>query len=179
VNVNAGTVPGTLRPGAANAVGTLTLGGGLTVASGARLSFHIGDGTTPADADTGGSTLGTLPDPTSNSFLNITGGTTMIGSGTVIVIDGTGATFTPGASYSFLVGQGAGGQSLAITDGGQFVLENFNASLATISFTGNATGNLYVNFTVVPVPEPAGLAAALVGTCLVWGTIRRRLKSGV
>src|SRR5207302_1721325 len=101
VNTTPGTFAATLRPGDASGVGTLELGGGLTVAAGGRLGFRITDASTPAAANTGGSTLGTLPNPTSNNYLNITGGTTTISTGTVVVLDGTGVTFTPGASYSY------------------------------------------------------------------------------
>jgi autotransporter-associated beta strand protein len=176
VNTTGGTFAATLRPGDATAVGTLELGGGLTVAAGGRVSFRITDASTPAAANTGGSTLGTLPNPTSNNFINITGGTTTVSSGTVIVLDGTGVTFTPGASYSYHVGQGAGGQSFTITNPSQFALTNVPADPASLSFTGTATGDLYVNFTAAtPVPEPAtALGVGLAGWAGLAAVRRRR-----
>ncbi|QOV88280.1 beta strand repeat-containing protein [Humisphaera borealis] len=149
--------PGTLRPGDASANGTLTVLAGLTVNTGARLGFHIQNAGLPAAADTGGSTTGTLPNPTSNNFLNITGGTTSISSGTVLALDGTGGTFSPFATYSYQVGQGAGNQNLSITTPSQFVFSNFNVSPASATFTANSAGALYVNITFVPEPATLGL----------------------
>ena len=87
--------------------------------------------------------------------LNITGGTTTIDNGMVVVLDGPGVTFTPGASYSYHAGQGAGPQSFSIVSPSHFALTNFPADTATLSFTGMASGDLYVNFTAAAIPEPA------------------------
>jgi autotransporter-associated beta strand protein len=174
VNTTPGTFAATLRPGNAGAVGTLELGGGLTVAAAGRLSFRITDASTPAAANTGGSTLGPLPNPTSNNYLNITGGTTTVDGGTVVVLDGTGVTFTPGASYSYHVGQGAGPQSFSIISPSQFALVNVPANPATLSFTGTASGDLYVSFTAAAVPEPATALGVGFAAAAGLAAVRRR-----
>jgi autotransporter-associated beta strand protein len=173
VNVTSGVLGGMVRAGNADGVGTLTLAGGLNIASGGRIGVQLLDGSTFAAPNTGGSTLGTLPNTTSNNFLNITGGTTTLSSGTVIAVDATGVSFAPEQSYSFLVGQGAGAQNLSITDPGQFVLSGFSLSPSAVSFTANNAGNMYLNLTF-PIPEPgtAGVVAA-AGLLLLRRTRRR------
>jgi fibronectin-binding autotransporter adhesin len=156
-----------------NAVGTLTLPAGLAVGAGGRVIVQLAGPATPAAVNTGGSTLGTLPNPTSNNFLNITGGTTTIDPSTLFTIDGTGVSFSPGQSYSYQIASGAGDQSaLNITNQAQFTAIGFGAT--GFSAGGTAGGAVYVNFT--PVPEPTMMLAIIaVGSAL--GYARRRTRS--
>jgi autotransporter-associated beta strand protein len=163
VTVNGGTVPGTIRPG--NSVGTLTLANGLTTTGNGRLAFDILNGSTPAAgaADTGGSTTGTVPNPTSNSFLDITGPLNL-SAGTTVVVVGTGVTFTPGTSYSFQVGRVSGTPTpAAINALGQFSFVDFSSQPASASLTVQAGGQNYLNFAFTPVPEPGLIGVAVVG----------------
>ena len=110
--------------------------------SGSSSAASIGDST---DA---------VPNPTTNNYVNITGGTTTISPGTVIVVDGTNATIGVG-SYSFRIAGGAGAQNFTISNSSQFSFINVPADPSSVSLTGDASGTLYLNFTTV-VPEPAG-----------------------
>jgi hypothetical protein len=123
--------------------------------------------------NTGGSSLGTLPNPTSNNFLNITGGTTTMDPGTLFTVNGTGVSFTPGQSYSYQIASGAGDQSaLNITNQAQFTAIGFAAT--NFLAAGTAGGAVYVNFT--PVPEPA-MVLAIVAVGSAVGYARRRIRS--
>jgi len=165
---------GILAPG--GSPGTLTLAGGLSTTAGSILSFGIFNGSTPAAISTGGSTIGALPNPTSNNFLNITGGTTLIDPGAIIRIDGTGVSFTNGSAYSYQVAQGAGDQSaLNITSPAQFVAVGFLADTTAFSLTGNGSGAIFLNFT--PVPEPTTILAASAGLLGLGAWVRRRRAS--
>ncbi|HEY1377746.1 MAG TPA: autotransporter-associated beta strand repeat-containing protein, partial [Gemmataceae bacterium] len=151
VTVNGG---GTLRPG--NSVGTMTLANGLTTTGTGQLAFELLNGLTPtpAAADSGGSTTGTVPSPTSNSFLDVTGPLTLSG-GTTIDVIGTGVTFDPAQSYSFQVGQDSPSATpFSINSLGQFTFTGFNAVPTSASLNGLATGQVYLNFAFTPVPEP-------------------------
>ena len=95
---------GTIRGGDGTGSGTLTLGNGLALAASANLGVRLSDASQPS-ALPGGSTLGTIPNPTSNNFLNITAGGLTANFATVqIVVEGTGAAFDPNLSYSYQIG---------------------------------------------------------------------------
>ncbi|MFO0808907.1 MAG: autotransporter-associated beta strand repeat-containing protein [Gemmataceae bacterium] len=161
---------GILAPGDTGA-STLTAGGGLTTVAGSIVSIRITNASTPAAISTGGSTLGTLPNPTSNNFLNITGGTTTIDVGTLFAIDGSGLSFTVFQPYSYQIAQGAGSQAgLNIATQTQFFPIGFQAT--GFSVTGSAGGAIYVNFT--PVPEPTTTFGIAVAGLAVAGYVRRR-----
>ena len=103
-----------------------------------------------------------MPNPTNNNFLNITGGvTSQLILAMVVFLDGTGVGFTYGGTYSYLVGQAPGNDFSATTGSnlnipyGQFTFIGFAVPPTDASLTGDASGNLYVNFTVSTVPEPA------------------------
>jgi autotransporter-associated beta strand protein len=165
ITVNPG---GVLAPGAAGAP-TLTAAGGLTTAAGGILAVRVTDGSTPSGTP-GGSTTGTLPNPTSNNFLNVTGGTTTIDPGTVFRIDGTGVAFTLDQPYSYQIASGAGNQSgLNITSAAQFVTVGFAAT--SLSVTGNASGAIFLSFT--PVPEPGTVLGVYAAAAGLVGGVRR------
>ena len=108
--------------------------------------------------------VGTVPNPTSNNFIHITGGgITADPTNIHILVDGGGNTFNPLLSYSYQVAQ-VDGQNLSgisITNQSQFTTSNFdNANQFLISVTGNSGGAIFLN--IAPVPEPTmvfGLAA--------------------
>lgn len=58
----------------------------------------------------------------------------------MVTLDGTGATFTPGVNYRYLIGQAAGAQSLSITSDSQFQFTGVTPAPGSVSFTGTATG---------------------------------------
>jgi autotransporter-associated beta strand protein len=182
VIVNGGTVPGTLRPG--NSVGTLTLSNGLTTNGNGQLAFELLNGQTPVAGapDTGASTLGTLPNPTTNSFLDITGGLTLSNASTIEII-GTGITFDPSQTYSFQVGRvtGSPAENL-ISNLSQFNFVSFNAPPTTASFHElGATGQVYLNFGFSSVPEPGSLSLAVVagiGLLPAFRRMRSRRRTG-
>ena len=93
----------------------------------------------------------------------MTGGLTGIDAGALIAVDGTGATFAPGTSYSYLVADGTGPQSFSITNANQFTFTNINANPASVSLTGDVSGNIYLNFSTVAIPEPALLGVLMMG----------------
>jgi autotransporter-associated beta strand protein len=181
VTVNTG---GTIQAGNANGVGTLTLNGGLNLTAGARTTFRITDGSTPS-ATPGGSTIGTIPNPTSNNFVDITNGGLNVAQPDIptlqFVINGTGTTFAIEQAYSYRVGRvfnNGQPEDLSAVQLSSTLFPNmfsavgFQATNFTLS--GDTQGNLYVGFT--PVPEPAtvlGVAAAVLG---VGGLIRRRSR---
>jgi fibronectin-binding autotransporter adhesin len=140
-----------LAPGVGNA-GTLTIQGG-SVAAGASLRIGITNGSVPGGLKSGASTLGTLPNPTSNTFLSSTAGALTIDPSAIILIDATGVSFTLGLPYSYRVGQAAAGASLtavSISSQSQFVPVGFEA----IDFNLTAqSGSLFLNFTPVSEPE--------------------------
>ena len=171
-SANGGAV-GTIAPG--NSVGTITLNGGLNLQAGAKWAIEIASSANPGTPGSGGSTIGTLPNPTSNDFINITSGGATISSGTVFAIDGGGQTFSASSNYSYQIAQGAGDQSAlninSLATPGQFTFSNVsNSGELSLSVTGDSSGRIYLNVT----PEPGtilGLAAAGMGLA---GWIRRR-----
>jgi hypothetical protein len=177
VTVNSGGMIRAVSLSAAN--NPLTLTGGLTLASGAKLGVRI-SAAGPSTATPGGSTQGTLPNASNNNFLNVTaGGLTAASLNTLnIVIDAAGSTFALNVPYSYQIGTFAGANlsTVNITDQSQFTPVNFGTALFTFSLTGNSSGALFLNLT--PVPEPAtvlGLAAAGLGLA---GFVRRTLRRG-
>jgi fibronectin-binding autotransporter adhesin len=169
------TVDGAIGAGNSS-VGTLTLANGLAVNAGGRVIVQLAGPATPAAANTGGSTLGTLPNPTSNNFLDIAGGVASIDPGTLITINGAGVSFAQGQSYSYQILRAPATDlsALNITNQAQFTAVGFSAN--NFSLTGNSGGAVYVNF-VTPVPEPAAvLVICLAGFGV--GYVRRRVRSG-
>jgi autotransporter-associated beta strand protein len=184
---------GVIRAGI-NGVGTLTVGD-LVFGTGATQSFRITTAGTPSGVNTGGSSGGTPGNPANNNNLHMTGSLipySLFNGGPDefntfrFIIDGTGAAFTPGQSYSYRVGQvdsnilglvlgdvtigpGAGEQA-------QFSTIGFAAS--DFSWTLTEGGAAYLNFTVAPVPEPATVLALAAGAFALGQLVRRcTLKS--
>ena len=155
---------GTIRGG--NSIGTLTLNATLEVAPGGSIFVEIAGGN-PASGP-GTSTIGTLPNPTSNNYLNITSSATIDPSATVIV-NVAGLT-TYNVPYSYQIAQSASDQSgLNINLDSQFT---FNVSVISgaTSLTGDATGAIYLNFTPT-VPEPASLLGLTALGFAIWRRI--------
>jgi fibronectin-binding autotransporter adhesin len=173
VTVNSG---GTISGGIAR-VGTLTVGGNVTLNTGAQQFFGITAAGTPSSAGTGGSSNGTIPNPTNNNFLDIGGSILPLGDTTTFhfTVDGTGTTFDGSQSYSYRVarvGTDAIG-AFIINDQSQFTAVGFAQSF-NFSVSGDGLGNVYLN--LAPVPEPAtilGLAAGVLG---LGGLVRRRRR---
>ncbi|CAN5216589.1 hypothetical protein BH11PLA2_BH11PLA2_02650 [soil metagenome] len=164
-------IAGTIRAGDTGSNVPLTLAQGLSTASGSTLYIDIFSGANPATISSGGSTtLDLLLNPTSNNFLNITGGTTVISPGTLVVIDGSTTTFLAG-SYSYRIASGAGTLNGTLVTANQFSFIGVpSVDLTSASLTADGTGALFVNFAVTP--EPTSLVAiAFVG---VVGLFRRR-----
>jgi autotransporter-associated beta strand protein len=176
VTVQAG---GTVKAGSAAGAGTLTVDGrAVGLAANAALGVRITDGSTPSSTP-GGSSLpaGGLPTLTSNNFLNVTGsGTLTVDPGMKVVIDGTGATFTAGAQYSYAVAQAptVTGLSTPITNPTQFQTVGFTATDFSLS---TANGVVYLGFTAAPVPEPLTVGLVAVAGLAVGGLVRRRRRA--
>jgi autotransporter-associated beta strand protein len=167
---NGGTIRGGDPTSSTN--NALTLGNGLTTNSGATIGVRL----ITLTPDT------TATNPASNSFLNITGGTTTINSLTNFLIDGSSLGFSTATSYQYRLMVGVGDQSAlninSITTPGQFTFANFaNASSFNFTVTGNNLNGGEVFLDVSPVPEPAmvlAVAAGGFGLSVVFRRIRRR-----
>ena len=185
--------PGGIIRGGVNGVGTLTVTD-LIFGTGATQSFRITSAGTPAGVNTGGSSGGSPGNPANNNYLNVTGlliPYSLLNNGPDefdtfrFIIDGTGATFSPGQSYSYQVGQfdlnllglllgdvtigaGAGEQAQFSTVG--------LANVSNFSWTLTAEGVAYLNFTVSPVPEPTTVLALAAGALGVGQLVRRRYR---
>lgn len=171
VLVNSG---GTIRGGDGSG-GTLTLGNGLTLGSGANLGVQLFDSSTPSNTP-GGSTIGTLPDPTSNNYINITSGILNANPANIhIVVDGGGNPFDPLLTYSYQIGQ-VNGQNLSgllVSNQSQFTPIGFSEP-HSFSLTGNSAGAVFLN--VSPVPEPATVLGLAAGALGLGRLVRRRLR---
>ncbi|QVL31497.1 hypothetical protein KIH39_22030 [Telmatocola sphagniphila] len=173
---------GAITPGngdiGALAVGTLNLGNGLTLSSGAIVGIKIADASTAASANTGGSTdLGSLPYPTHNNFIYITGGTTSISSGTTFNVDASSVSLKFPNSYSYLIAQGAGNvSSLDITNQTQFTTTNISSSQYELTVTGDSNGDIYLNFIAVPEPGFLMLIGSGMGLMVI-GQNKRKKRS--
>lgn len=159
LNVSGTGVAGTLAPGTGTA-GTLTAANSVTLEGGATLAVALTDNGTVGTVGGGESTQGTLPNPTSNNFLNAAGSLS-IDPATNFSIDGTTLTFNPGSTYSYKIAQAANSQAgVNINDQGRFTTANFsNAGNFTFSVTGDAAGVVYLNIAPVPEPTAVGLIA--------------------
>ncbi len=174
VTVNTG---GKIQGGGA-AGGTLTVAGNVTLNSGAIQGFRVTAAGTPSAANSGGSSGGTVPNPANNGFVDIGVSLLPLGDPATFqyVIDGTGATFTPGQSYSYQVARigtdviGA----FAVTNQAQFTTVGFDATPFTFEVTGNGAGAVFLNF--VPVPEPATVLGLAAGAMGLGGLVRRRFR---
>ena len=118
----------------------LTLGNGLTMASGANLGIRITDASTPpapAEARSG------LSRTTSNNFINITSGTLTLNPAIQILVNGTG-TFQPSQTYSYQVGarDRTKPQALSITNQSQFTTVGFSDPFS-FALTGNSGGAVF------------------------------------
>ena len=174
-SVNSG---GTLHGGTPGGIGTLTLGGPLTMGSGSKLSLRVNGVAGPEGAaGTGGSSTGT----NNNRVAITTGGANLSGlTADDIFVDVSGTTgFTWNVSQSYLVMTGAGDQTglniIGFTING-LPLEGNTFEAINVSLTGNEFGNVYLNF--VPVPEPATVFAVGAGVLGLGGMVRRRMKKG-
>jgi len=162
---------GTIRAGDSNGVGTLSLNGpGLTIGSAGTLAVKIST-TAGSSGATGSSSTGT-----NNNLLASLGSFTFDPAGK-ITIDGTGITdFTLNSPYSYKIATGAGNQStLLINNQSAFSTIGFSAD--TFSVTGNAGGDIFVNFTPVPVPEPTTVLGISVAALGLGAFVRRRWKA--
>lgn len=138
-----------LQPGSNTAIGTLQVTGNVQLLNESNYGIKIIGGI--PSATPGGSTTGTLPNPDSNNFLNIIGGSATINAGTNFIIDGTGMMFVLNTEYSYEIMNGAGNQAaLFINDPARFNTIGFDADM--LSVTGTADGRVFLNFT--PIPEP-------------------------
>jgi autotransporter-associated beta strand protein len=174
VVANAG---GTVRPGDVSAAGTLTAGGGVTFSANSAWQVSLTSAGTP-DNGPGGSSMGTLPNPTNHNFLNVTGGSSTIDPNLSVSVTGTGVTLNPGSSYSYRIGSGFGNQGgLSVTNPGQFAVSGFDASGYSISLTGDAGGAVYLNFTPAAVPEPVTVGLIAVSTLGLGSLVRRRRRA--
>jgi hypothetical protein len=173
VTVNGG---GTIRGGDATGVGTLTLGNGLTMLSGANLGLRITESGAPASQTTGGSSNGAIPNPTNNNFIDMQASTSFsLDPQTQFIVDATGTDFDPLNSYSYRIGRvNQNLNLLSITDQAQFTTIGFTDSF-DFSITGDGAGVLYLNI-FQPVPEPTTVLALAAGVLGAGGFIRRRLR---
>jgi autotransporter-associated beta strand protein len=176
---------GTIYGGSGWEVGKLTIQG--------TVDFSTDDGTfgvlvvnagTPTDpiATPGGSSTGTFPDISNHSVVVITGGSTTLAdlSDAKFKINGNGASFTAGQSYSYKIAQveSVDLSGLSITDPQRFSFDNFtNSNDFAFSVTGDSSGFVYLN--VVPVPEPATVLGVAVGALAVGGFVRGRWRKPV
>jgi len=169
---------GMIRAGDLNGVGTLTQtgAGGLTIADGGTLAVRISAAGTSAAPGTGGSSAGTLPNPTNHNFLDF-GGIFTFGTNANILIDGQGATFNSAQTYSYQIAYFGGTDlsGLNVTNQARFSTINFsNANDFLFSLTGNAAGAVFLNLT--PVPEPGTVLGLAAGALGLIGVVRRRLR---
>ena len=165
---------GTVRPGSPFSTPNSPLtvsAGSATFAVGSTLSLRVTDASTPAAAGTGGSTVGTLPGPSSNNFLAVTAGTLTLGAGRLVTVDGTGTAFGTSSTYSYSVAQAAGG---ATVGGETFAFVGFGTTptSASLSLSGDNT-TVYLNLSFTPVPEPALLLPVLAAGLAGWRRLRR------
>lgn len=173
-----GTVAGNITVNAMGAikggssVGTLTIGGDLTMASGSYIAVELAGIFAQGPISSGASTDGPLPNPTTNNYINKTGGAapTTLNLATLLVDVGNIA-LVDGGNYSYVVGGGMGDQSaLFVTAPGQFQFYNVTSgyTITNPSFTGDAGGLIFLNFSAIPEP---GLLLGALGLLAV---LRRR-----
>jgi fibronectin-binding autotransporter adhesin len=150
--------------------GSLTLGTATTPGTAAIIAFKLSSSGPTASANTGGSTLGTLPNPTNHGFLT-TDGLVNLTAGLAFQIDGTSVSFTAGQPYSYQVGQlnGWTGGLMNFTNPASFSFIGTAASSASAQI--NPAGGMFVNF--VPVPEP-GSVLLVCGVAAGLGWWRRK-----
>ncbi len=192
-----GTAAGIIS-GGVNGVGTLTVSD-LIFGTGATQQIRIKSAGTPSGVNTGGSSGGSSSNPANNNYLHATGSLYTNGLlnntlgleelGTYrFIVDGTGATFTSGQHYSYKIGQidfhllgilngditiGAGAGEQA-----QFSTIGFtNAS--NFSWTFTEGGDEFLNFAVLPVPEPTTVLALSAGAFGLSELLRRRFRRAI
>jgi autotransporter-associated beta strand protein len=152
--------------------GSTVLGTSTAPGSAAVIAFKLSDPGTPAPANSGGSTVGSVPLPTNHGFVTMTGAVSLP-TGLKFEIDGTGLSFNIGPQYSYQIGQinGFSGNPVDFTNPASFNAIGFNAG--SLSAEINASGAVFVNFTAV-VPEPSGVLALTGLATLGAGWYRRR-----
>jgi autotransporter-associated beta strand protein len=153
---------GIFQAGDSTATGPLTLGSSLTIASGGQINVKFAGTTSVANNF----------NITTDFFFN---------AGAKLQIDGNGLTFDPLQTYQLQIGDAANDlRGLNVTDQLMFSFVNFsNSSAFQFSLTGNLAGNIFVNFTAAPIPEPTTI---LLGSALVLGGVsyfRRRREVDV
>lgn len=128
-------------------------------------------------AGSGGSTIA-FPEPSNNTFLD-TAGRVSLALNTHYEVDGSGAAFTPGEVYSYIIGRADSaanlnnGVLLNITDPSLFTVIGFEAQ--NFSLISNGSGQIILSFTAVP--EPACLLAVAGGLAAI--VLRRRRPSPI
>src|SRR5262249_13997942 len=127
--------------------GALVLGTSTTPGGAAVIAFKLSAAGPSAAANTGGSTVGPLPNPNNHGFVT-TDGLGLFTAGLKVEIDGTGAAFG-NQLYSYRIGQidgWAGGQQ-DLTNPASFSAIGFVASGPSAQIS--STGQVFVNFTAV------------------------------
>jgi autotransporter-associated beta strand protein len=96
---------------------------------------------------------------------------------TTLVINADPANYTIGSPYSYLIGSVPSGSSGGITNLGNFTFINganpFTSQVGSASFMV-ASGGVFLNFTVQPVPEPSSVCLTAAAVFGVAGWVRRR-----
>ena len=169
VNGTSGT-PGLIRAGnGTSTTAAMTLALGLTVNANAEIGIQIFNGSVPSTG-AAGSSGGSASSPSTNSFFNITGGTTTISSSAFVLVDlSTVTDLHPSSTYSFKVGQGAGTQSSPVIPSTDVLFNDPNSLAIPGSglLSADGSGNLYLSFSTA-VPEPfTVLPASLLMLALV------------
>ncbi|MCE9561794.1 MAG: autotransporter-associated beta strand repeat-containing protein [Planctomycetes bacterium] len=161
---------GTIRAGTLAGVGTLTMSGrGLTINSGGTLAVRI-----TAAGTTDATKMGLSSNGSNNNLLASVGAFSF-DPAAKITLDGTGSTFTIGQAYSYKIATGAGDTSgLNIIDQTRLSTIGFNAN--SFSLTGDAGGDVFVNFTAAPVPEPTTILGIAVMALAFVQSVRRLRK---
>ena len=154
-----------LDPGIGS-LGTLTVAGAVGLETGSIFQVRLTGGV-PVLEDLGGSSGGTLPGPTNNTFLDVTSGSLTFGNGVLFQIDGTAAGLQPGQHYSFVIARAG---SVTLGDVPQFAATGFVPTDILLTTDGT---HAYLSFTTSPVPEPA---TALVAAAGLLALLRRRAR---